>query len=152
MSKQSLAVRSTGTGSGAAAAELIAAATSELRVTEIDISMGGPAGGTFGIGFPAAIGITPTTPVTLQSHDARDPSPTGTVALAWGTGPTVPAQFLYRVTVAAATAAAANISIPEGIVVPPGKSLVVWNISNTDVADITFIVSLKPLAQTLANF
>lgn len=152
MAKQSLGVRTTNVTAANACAEVRTNATQTVRITEINIFMAGPAGGTFGIGFPAAIGVTPTAPVTLLLCDAADQAATAQVALAWGTGPTVPAAFLYRATLSAQTGAFASISIPEGIVIPVSSSLVVWNISTTDVADITFIVSTKPLSQTLANF
>ncbi len=150
MSKQSISVRTTNVTVANACAEIISSATGTIRVTEIDIFMAGPAGATFGIGYPAAAGITPTTPVTLLLHDMDDQAAMGTVAVAWGTGPTVPANFLYRVGVPASTGSFISIQIPEGIVLETGDTLVVWNITTSDVADITFIVSTKQQAQTLA--
>jgi hypothetical protein len=51
---------------------------------------------TFGIGRPAAIGVTPTTPITFIAENPDDPAGTVQSAIAWGTAPTAPANFFRR--------------------------------------------------------
>jgi hypothetical protein len=153
MAKTSVAVRTSGTTAANPAAEVVASATVTLRLTEIDISTAGAGGGTFGIGFPAAVGISPSATANIQNHRAADQGATGSISTAWagGTPPTVPANFLYRITVPAATGSVVSVVIPEGIEIPPNKSIVLWNITNTDVMDVTFIVSITPAAQILSG-
>lgn len=141
MAKTSLGVRTTNVTTANACVEIIASAGAVSRVTEISFCLAGATASVFGIGFPAAIGITPTSPVTMVRHDQRDNTATTTVALAWGTGPTVPAAFLYRINMPATIGSVVSMTFPEGIVIPISKSLVIWNLSTTDVCDISISVS-----------
>jgi hypothetical protein len=152
MSKQSISISVAGVASANPIAEIIAAGATTVRVTEIDIATNDATGGRVGIGFPAAIGVTPTTPTAFQLHDANDQGTTATLATAWGTPPTIPANFLFRLTLPASAGSVISIVIPEGIVIPAGKTLCLWSITTTGVIDLTPIISTKQLAQTLANY
>src|SRR5260221_589782 len=105
VAKTSLGVRTTNVTTGNACVEIIAGSTAVSRVTEISFCLAGATASVYGIGFPAAIGITPTSPVTMVRHDQRDNAATTAVALAWGTGPTIPAAFLYRINMPATVGA-----------------------------------------------
>ncbi len=120
--------------------EIIAAATVRPRVMEIGIFMAAATASEFGIGRPAAIGITPTTPVTLLAEDNGDPTGTVTMALAWATPPTVPANFFRRASLAAAVGTGIIFTFPKGLYIPASGSLVVWNISATGVSDIYVVI------------
>jgi hypothetical protein len=119
--------------------EIIAGADVRIKILEISIILAGATASTFGIGRPAAIGITPTTPVTLLPEDIIDPATLVTTALAWATPPTVPAHFMRRCTLAAAVGAGIVFPFPKGLYIEAEKSVVVWNITTTDVADINVV-------------
>lgn len=114
--------------SGTALWEIRTDASNRAWVTELQLSGSFPTTtDRFGIGRPAAIGITPTTPVTWLSDD--DAAPAGSIqsALAWGTGPTAPANFFRRTTVFGNFVIIA--SFPRGLVIAVSSSLVVWTIT-----------------------
>ena len=151
MAKQSLAVTLSSGSAASAAAELIASATARVYLTRIKIFSNTATQCIFGIGRPAATGITPTSPVTLLAHDTADQSPTASVAVAWGTGPTIPAAYMYIAETAAVAGSGVDLEFSEGIVIAPGKSLVLWNIgagADNGICDVTFEVSTTPAAQT----
>lgn len=135
-----LGVRTTATASGAAACELRSTATDRLFVREIKIAMGAATASTFGVGRPAAIGVTPTSPVTVLAQDPGNPAGTGTVALAWGTGPTVPTAFIERAGLTNVVGSGVIFSYwnGSGLIVPISSSIVVWNLALNGVADVTF--------------
>ena len=94
----------------------------------------------FGLGRPAAMGITPTTPVTLLAEDTGDPVATVKTALAWATKPTVPTAFLRRVSLPATIGAGMIWTFPFGLIIPISFSIVVWNITAVSLADIWVVV------------
>ena len=52
--------------------EIIAGAYHAVRIIEISIILAGATAVTLGIGRPAAIGVTPTTPVSCLPEDTSD--------------------------------------------------------------------------------
>src|SRR3954468_13299108 len=89
------AARTTTVTTGVATWEMRSTSTDRLFIVEIGIFLGAATASTFGLGRPAAIGVTPTTPVTVQAMDPGDPAGTGTTAVAWGTAPTAPTSAIY---------------------------------------------------------
>jgi hypothetical protein len=146
MANQSLGIRTVDGTAGAAAAEIFTTATATTRVTSITIAMAAATASVFGIGRPAAIGITPTTPVLILRQDLGDNAATAKTAVAWATGPTVPAAFLQRVSFPATVGTSITITFSGGILIPVSSSLVVWNIGTNGVADVTFVVSTQNAA------
>lgn len=142
MARYSLRTRTTVTTSGAAAYELRTAATDRGYLMEMGIFIGAATASTFGLGRPAAIGVTPTSPVTVLAEDPADPTGTLTTAVAWGTGPTAPANFLRVVALGAVIGAGIIWGFgPKGIVIPVSGSLVLWNITaNSAVTDIYVVI------------
>jgi hypothetical protein len=149
MALYALRTRSTVTTIAAAAYELRAASGVRVRVREIGLFIGAATASLYGLGRPAAVGITPTSPVTVIAQDAADAVGTTTTAVAWGTGPTVPANFLR---VVALPAAIGNGIIwtfgPNELVIGAAlgaaaavNSLVIWNITaNSAVLDVYCVV------------
>jgi hypothetical protein len=133
--------RRTADGSNAAAAlEIRAGAFAPAYVREITITLAQATASIFGIGRPAVIGITPTAPVTVMDEAGGDASEASvTTAVAWGTGPTVPAQFFRRVGLPAAIGQSYTFSFPNGLTIPAGGSIVVWNLAANALADVTVI-------------
>jgi hypothetical protein len=82
-------------------------------------------------------GLTPTTPVVPLVESDGDPnSLTSSTALAWGTAPTVPTQFFRQTSFAAAVGAFVIWSFPNGIFIPSGQTLVLWNSATNGVVDV----------------
>lgn len=136
--KVRLAVRTTGTGAGAAAWEIRTGATpGRWKLIELKIFLASAIASVFGLGQPAAIGVTPTTPVDFLNDDPNDVLATGVVqsALAWGTGPTVPANFDERISIGGVIGNGAIFTFPQGIVIPISSGLVLWNIGTNGVVD-----------------
>jgi hypothetical protein len=127
-----LAVLTTGVGTGTAAWEIRAAATpGRAKLLELGIFLSAATASTYGLGRPAAIGVTPTSPVDFLPEDPADVLASGALqsALAWATGPTVPAAFLRRINLPATIATGVIWTFPKGIVIPVSSSLVLWNLA-----------------------
>ena len=138
MAIYSIAQRTTVTTIAAAAWEVRSASTNKPKIMEIGISLGAATASIYGIGRPAAIGITPTTPLTaLDEADGGGPTGLTTCAVAWGTGPTVPANFFRRCSLPATIGAGIIMTFPRGLALPVSGSIVVWNITaNSAVTDL----------------
>ena len=140
MAIYSLATRTTNVTIANACLEIRTAATDRARLMEIGIFLAAATASTFAIGRPAAIGITPTSPVTVLPEEPGDPAGTVQTALAWATGPTAPVQFLRRISLPATIGTGVIWTFPKGLVIPVSSSLVVWNVTATGVADIYIVV------------
>jgi hypothetical protein len=122
--------------------EIIAGADHEIHIIEISIILAAATASVFGIGRPAVLGVTPTTPVSCLPEDTDDAATPWTTALAWATEPTVPANFQRRFSLPAAVGAGIVIPFSHGFVVKPAASIVVWNISAMSVSDINVIAEI----------
>ena len=132
----SLGINTTVTTTGAACAELIAASGKPARLRELGITLAAATASTYGLGRPAAVGITPTAPITLLRENPMDQAATSTTAVAWGTGPTAPTQFLRRITLPATIGAGVIWTFgPNEFIIGPGNAaaaiatVVVWNLA-----------------------
>jgi hypothetical protein len=113
---------------GVASTEIIAASTDKPKIMEICISQVAATASLFGLGRPAAIGVTPTTPVTLvDEQDGGGPVGVTRTAVAWATPPTVPTVFLRRLCTPATIGAGIIWTFPRGLGLPTSGSVVVWN-------------------------
>jgi hypothetical protein len=135
MAVYSLANRTGITTTGAASLEIRAAAANRPRVLEIGIWLNAATQSPIGIGRPQAIGITPTSPVTVLAEDPGDSAGLTQTALAWGTAPTVPLQFFRRVNIAGAIGAGVILTFPRGLVIAAAFSIVQWNIAAVSLYD-----------------
>lgn len=133
-----LALRTSSGTNATAALELRTAASPRIRILEVGIALAAATASTFGLGRPAAIGLTPTAPVTGLAIDPADTPGTVQAAVAWATGPAAPANFLRRFSMPAAIGNAVIWPFPPGqeIVVPASSSIVFWNLATNAVADI----------------
>jgi hypothetical protein len=137
MARYSLASRLSNVTTGAACWELRSTSTDRLFIREIGITLAAATASTFGLGRPQAIGVTPTSPVAVQAMDSGDPAGTGTVALAWGTGPTIPLNFIRRIGLPATIGAGFIWTFSDrGLVVPVSSSIILWNLSATGISDV----------------
>ena len=122
---------------------MIAGANLGYRLLELGITINAATASVFGLGRPAAIGITPTSPATVLAEDGGNTA-TGntTTALAWGTAPTAPTNFFRRVSLPATIGAGFIWTFPRGIVVLKALTSVLWNPSagSNSVADVWCVV------------
>lgn len=143
--KLELGVRTSSGTAATAAWEIRAGATpGRVRLMEIGFFLAAATASIFGLGRPAAIGDTPTTPVDFLDEDSDDVLAAAVIqsALAWGTGPTVPAAFLRRISLPATIGAGVIWTFPTGIVIPVSESLVLWNIGTDSVVDAYAVVEI----------
>lgn len=106
-------------------------------VKRVRVSLQAATATSIGLGRPQAAGITPTTPVLLQSENGLETAQVKT-AVAWATPPTVPLVFVRRGAAPAAIGNVIDFSFAEpGLRVPVGGTLVLWNITASSALDIT---------------
>ncbi len=140
-----LAVRTSATGSGVACWEIRTGSTpGRARLLELGIFLGSSTSSTFGLGYPAAIGINPTSPVDFIPEDPNNVIASGVVqsALAWGTGPTSPTAFLRRISLPSTTGTGVIWTFPSGIVIPVSSSIVLWNLTSVAASDCYAVVEI----------
>jgi hypothetical protein len=136
MALYSLSQRTTATSAGVAAWEIRTAATARACLLEIGLSQNTAVAGVYGLGRPAAIGISPTSPQTFLAEDPAEAAATVTACFAWGTGPTIPANFLRRVSCPAVVGAGVIWTFPRGLIIPVSFSVVIWIIATAPVCDV----------------
>lgn len=140
MAIYSLSNRTTNVTSGVTALELRTASTNRAAIMEIDLFLAAATASTYGIGRPQAIGVTPTSPITLLAEDPADPVGTAQTALAWGTPPTIPLNFHRRISLPATIGTGVIWTFPRGLLVAVSTSYVVWNLATNGVLDLNVII------------
>ncbi len=141
MAIYSLSQRSIQTAAAHCAWEIITAATKRPRILELGFSQVTAVAGTYGLGRPQAVGVTPTAPVTFLAEDPGDPAAVTTAAVAWGTEPTVPTGYFRRITCPATIGAGAIWTFPRGLYVPISFSIILWIIATAPVLDCWAVIS-----------
>lgn len=139
MFRASIARRTSDGTIAAAALEIIAPTSHSLLLREVSLTLVAVTASVFGLGRPAAKGITPTTPVQFMMEAGSDKACRATTAIAWGTGPTVPAQFFRRASLPAAIGALATWTFGNGLIIPANFTLVLWNITANSLVDVNVI-------------
>jgi hypothetical protein len=143
--KLSLAVRTTNVDTANACWEIRTGSTpGRVKIYEIGITLAAATASAFGLGRPGDIGVTPTSPVNFQVEDPNDVLASGVLqsALAWGTGPTIPSNFLRRVSLPATIGTGVIWTFPEGLVIPVSSSIIMWNLSATGVSDMYAVAGM----------
>ena len=137
MAIYSLALRSTVTTIAAASWCALSPATNEAAIMEWGIINGAATAQVIGLGLSANTPTLTAAKLFLSEDEGR---PAGLTAadVAFGTAPTVPANFFRRFAQAALVGAGIVFTFPRGLVLPAGGSgLVSWNITaNSAVVDI----------------
>jgi len=137
----SLSLNTTVTTTAAAAWDVKAGATIRAKVMELGINLGAATTSTYGIGRSANTPVQ-TSPVLLQQEDPNDGAFVTGCAVAWGTAPTVPAQFFRRVSLPATIGAGIIWTFPRGLVlVTGGSSLVCWNLATNSASTNVHVVA-----------
>jgi hypothetical protein len=138
MASYSLGVRTSVVATGAAPVEVFTAATINCSILAIMVTNAAAVSQTIGLGRPAAQGITPAGSI-LGLENGLTGGLTQ-VATSWGTGPTIPARFLRRSTLAPTIGAGVVWTFLRGLVIPLSASIVMWNLSVGSPLDVTIIL------------
>lgn len=141
----SLGVRTTNTTITEAAWEIITGATpGRAKLLEFGVFAAAATASNLGLGFPAAVGITPTSPIDFEPEDSDNVLATGVVqsALAWGTSPTPPGKFYRRIALPATIGTGVIWTFPKGIVIPISSSIVLWNVTTNPVLDAYAVIEI----------
>jgi hypothetical protein len=118
----------TGTTIATAGYELRTASTDRGKVERISIFIRAATASTFGIGRPAAIGVTPSSLATWLVLDPAEPAGTVQSSLSWAIGPTAPANFFKRIQLAV-NSEGIILTFPTLLVIAVSSSIVIWNIT-----------------------
>jgi hypothetical protein len=140
-----LGVRTLTGTTGAAGWEIRTGATpGRAKIMEIGFFLGAATASTIGLGRPAAIGITPTSPVDFLPEDPNDVLASGVVqsALAWATPPTIPTAFVRRISLPATVGVGVIWTFPTGLVIPVSSGIVLWNLAENSVLDAYAVISI----------
>jgi len=143
--KLSLGVRTTSGVTAEPCWEIRTGATpGRAKVLEIGFFLAAATSTTIGLGRPAAIGVTPTSPVDFLPEDPNDVIASGVVqsSLAWGTKPTIPTAFLRRISLPATIGTGVIWTFPEGLTIPVSDGLVLWNLDTNSVLDAYAVVEI----------
>jgi len=128
MAVYSLANLTTNVTNANAGLELRTTSTDRVRFEELFLTLNAATASTYGFGRPAAIGVTPTSPITWLAQDPASPAGTAQTALAWGTGPTVPANFFRRWNLPAQIGAGVMLFF-DNFWIAVSSSVVLWNLA-----------------------
>lgn len=140
MSLASISVRTSNVTIANANVELRTTAGVKCRVLEVGVVQVTGTASSFGLGRPAAQGVTPATTSTFQRDDSADPACVTTVSLTWGTSPTAPANYHRRWNSAATIGVGIIWTFPRGLIVPVSASLVVFNITASVATDSSWAI------------
>lgn len=140
MSLASLALRTSNTTINNANVELRTTAGVKCRVLEFSLIQVTGTASSYGLGRPAAQGVTPGTTSTFQRDDSADPVCVTTLNLTWGTSPTAPSNYHRRTNTAATIGVGIVLTFPAGLIVPVSASLVCFNITATVALDVNFAI------------
>jgi hypothetical protein len=139
MAIYSHAARTITVTSGVATWELRTAAGGRAHIREIGIFMAAATASTFGLGRPAAIGVTPTSPVTGLGEDPAEPAGLSSTAVAWATAPTAPTNAYYHRRIGLPAAIGSGVIWTFGLgelVVSISSSIAIYCLATNGVADI----------------
>ncbi len=114
---------------GVAAWDARAAASHKPKIMEVGLSMNAATASVYGLGRPAAAGTQTTPVVWLDEADGEAPAGVISSAVAFSGAPTVPTQFLRRVSTPATIGAGIIWTFPRGLGLPESGNIVLWNIT-----------------------
>lgn len=136
----SAARRTTNVTSGASSHALTTAAGDRAALLETGIFMAAATASVYSLGRPAALGVTPTSPVLLLAEDPANPVGTTSSVLAWATSPTNPTTDMRRWASPATIGTGVIFTFPRGIVMAVSQNIVWQNLALNGVVDSYFVV------------
>lgn len=140
MSIASIALRTSNVTISNANCELRTTAGVIARVLEFSLIQLTGTASSYGLGRPAAQGVTPATTSTFQRDNTADPACVTTVSLTWGTSPTAPTNYHRRTNTAATIGVGIVWTFPRGLIIPVSASLVCFNITASVALDVNFAI------------
>jgi hypothetical protein len=140
MSIYALGLRTTDTTINEAAVEIYTPATLAVRIMEIGITQSVATACCWGLGRPAAQGLTPVPVLFLPEQNTADPAAKTSASLSWGTSPTAPTQYLRRAFTMAVAGSGVVWTFPRGLILPPSASLVIFNVTATVASDVYIVI------------
>ena len=128
MSIYSLGLNSTVTTIAASAMDILAASTNSPKIMELGLNLGAATVSTYGLG---RAGNTPvqTSGVAVLQENPADPAGLSKLAVAWGTAPTVPANFFRRISLPATVGSGVIWTFPRGLTIAASAAMELWNIA-----------------------
>lgn len=140
MALASIALRTSNVTISNANNELRTTAGVACRVLEHSMIQVTGTAGSYGLGRPAAQGVTPGTTSTFQRDDSSLPACVTTVSLTWGTSPTAPTNYHRRTNTAATIGVGIVWTFPAGLLVPVSASLVNFNVTAAVALDVNWAI------------
>jgi hypothetical protein len=139
MAIYSLSLNTTVTTTGAAAMDIRASAANSPRIMEVGLNLGAATASTYGFGRS---GNTPTqtSPVLVQAENPNDPAGLTGCAVAWSVAPTVPTQFLRRMSLPATIGAGVIWTFPRGLILAAAGTLLLWNLAANSASTNAWVV------------
>ena len=128
MAIYSLSLNTTVTTTGAAAMDLLASASNSPRIMEVGINLITATASTYGVGRSGNT-ETQTGAVTVLAENPNDPAGQSKCAVAWGTAPTVPANFFRRIGLPATAGAGVIWTFPRGLLLAASAGMLIWNLA-----------------------
>lgn len=135
MALSSIGVRTSNLTITQASAELRTTASVRATILEASIIQATGTAQSLGLGRPQAIGVTPGTTSTPIRDEPGAPVCVSTMALTWGTSPTVPLVFARRWNSAATIGVGVIFTWPRGFPIAVSSSIVLWNITTALASD-----------------
>lgn len=142
-----LGVKTTSGTVAAPCLEIIAGPNKAVQLLKVSIDLASAVASEFGLGFPQAKGVGPTSPVEMLGPlaGAQLQLAIPKTALAWGTtAPTVPTRFHARGSFAGTVGERVvwqfdddKTERPNGILIPANGSIVLWNITANGVFNVS---------------
>ena len=102
-------------------------ATERAMVREAGVFQASSTRSRFGLGRPAAAGVTPTSPVLFLAEDPASPASLVNSALAWATRPTNPTEVLRRWVTPVTVGVGVVFYFSRGILIPVSSQFVLAN-------------------------
>jgi hypothetical protein len=141
MSLYSVAVRTTNVTVNQAMFEIIATSTLSPRIMEVGFTITTATSIAVALGRPAAIGITPATPLTFQAEQTTsDPTAKTILYSTWATSPTNPTVPLRRFFTPATIGSGCIWTFPRGLQIPPSGTVTMANITAGAVSDVWVVI------------
>lgn len=127
-------------GTTAVAAQTILTGANRIALLEAGVFLGAATASTFGLGKPAANGITATAQALFQAEDPNAIASVTNGVTTWTTSPTNPTIAHRRISLPATIGTGVIWTFPRGVLVPINANYVLQNLATNGVADSYFAI------------
>ena len=140
MAIYSQGLRTTNVTIANASVDLKAPSTIRPKVLEVSLIQVTGTASSYGLGRPAANGVTLATTTLFQADDPGDPAALTSLNLTWATSPTAPTIYHRRWNSAATIGVGMVWTFPRGLMMAVSAELVLFNITGTVALDVNFVI------------